>query len=52
MATPSARGTAISSARNEVARVPKIKGSAPKSPETGSQAEREKNFQPNWTRLR
>src|SRR5271155_5724780 len=29
-----------------------MNGSAPKSPETGSQAWRVKNFQPNWTRLR
>src|SRR5271168_4554982 len=52
MATPSASGTAISRARNEVARVPKIKGSAPKSPETGSHAWRVKKLQPNWARLR
>src|ERR1700677_2111937 len=29
-----------------------MKGSAPKSPETGSHAWRVKNFQPNWTKLR
>ena len=29
-----------------------MKGSAPKSPETGSHAWRVKNFHPNWTRLR
>src|SRR5438270_5479525 len=50
-ATPSANGTAIHKASREVARVPKMKGSAPKSPETGSHAARVKNFQPNCTRL-
>src|SRR5258705_1717808 len=50
-ATPSANGTAMHKARSDVARVPKMKGSAPKSPETGSHAERVKNFQPNCTRL-
>src|ERR1700737_5124552 len=50
-ATPSASGTARHKASRDVARVPKMKGSAPKSPETGSHAERVKNFQPNATRL-
>src|SRR5258707_9619510 len=51
MATPSASGTAMQRASSEVARVPKMKGSAPKSPATGSHASRVKNFQPNAARL-
>ena len=39
------------SASSEVASVPKMKGSAPKSPETGSHASRVKNFQPKAARL-
>src|SRR5580692_3040028 len=52
MATPSASGTAMISAMSEVAIVPKMKGSAPKSPETGSHASRVKKLQPNCARLR
>src|SRR5215469_15886046 len=50
-ATPSANGTAMHKASRDVARVPKMKGSAPKSPETGSHADLVKNFKPNCTRL-
>jgi hypothetical protein len=50
-ATPRARGTAISNARNEVARVPKMNGSAPKSPLTGSHDWLVKNLNPNSARL-
>src|SRR5581483_8367318 len=46
-AAPTESGTAMTSARIDETNVPKTNGSAPKSPDTGSQFELKKNFQPN-----
>src|SRR5580704_11350699 len=52
MAAPMPRGTAISKASAEVTKVPKIKGSAPKSPALGSQTRVTKKAKPNLWRAR
>ena len=46
-ATPSASGTASTSASSEETTVPYTKGRAPNSPETGSHALPTKNLRPN-----
>src|SRR5947209_6073478 len=47
-ATATDRGTAITSARIDETRVPKINGSAPNSPETGSHKLVAKKWKPNF----